>query len=1648
MSLTFEELFTGAELDVRVPNAALRFPSQDTLDVDKWLEELEESDRSQAFFDEHLQAILTVRIPHENPASSTAATPTTSAPSSPKPSSHLLQFLSHLQISLEASYIPQAPTIEGGRIEESSSKNIEPPLSPRPLTATPRSPRPGTPSVPLSASLSASASSSDLTVPPRHTSLKKPVNLSLNSPNALAPPGKKQVHHPSILPPATPNPLPASTTSDARYALPGAAEQGIMLVGGAAGGVIWGQNVGTGKDKDSGENMKGLKKGLDQDKESFALLWSPSKKMWVAVYRMVLDVAFLRLPFMSPLLCLTISSTLRDKPTTSLEKYFSSLGLLPSPYPNSPGPSPSGEGPADDSSAANEDPELSSAFHIGNHPTLPQILPLKGPPEVNLLGGLYGISGFRAGSGSSPVDTHSSQPNPFTASPTTATSGKAGSKSNSPASATFTGNSGKANTPKTKEGEGQKVQILSLPSTRLGPATRVDLFCLPAEPSSPSPSSTSLTFADANNTANASTTTLTSAPPKSPRTHRPTSTQDKRELARQLMGGTGSGRTTPSSSVDNSRPSTPSTSASASVSAASTGTSVTSVSAPGTPTTTTPGTSSTARLGTPVTGTILTLKKSFRKTLENGDKDEDEDEDEEAEADEGKGEDAQADAKRDEGDDEDEEGDDTEDREDLLASGSSERTVVLCVEVENEVDHSGYSVDPGAASFVIERVDVSIGGSLSSAGVKGTTSSSANGWGESGARTRLIGWDDLSFAGSDRRSKKSNKSKSQKTKTTDAITGTKPIVETESSSTTPAFTTATKPSRPKLRFAGLDSSDSIHDHTRLISQNPRGRKKKSKHFPLLLAPNEQHNLLYAVSFLRAPEEEAAESLAGLTGLLGGASAGNGGGDHVSGAPPTAGFGGVSMPGGAAGPGGMAGLQRSVTINIFGRPCFKVLKRDEDEEDEHDGDESSDGSPQLTKPITPISPGSSASSSMTDIMNLDDSGSADSMSTPTPISDESKRRKSNIKDGGLLVTTTTVSEETLLFPTTTFSTKWNCVLDLSSSFTQPPYRTSQHQPMLPPIQSGKPQFTLPFEDDNDGANAGPSTTVLPEPPSPFPVSVSGNFPTSSSFRSSTSFPSGLGSSPVSGSRDRRSLGTDIAVGKRSSVGPGVPFATDPVKRHTLPNPNAPGFPQRPNVGGPGPRTRASLTPSLPSVPSGQVNSIPFGSVDEVSGHSRDKRDSGTPSLRERKDSGMGSKLRERRDSLLSLMNRDKEPPSITVPPRSNTGTPVQHYYTPPSVTQSHLQSHLRSPTTYEPPPLPDKDYLSANPSAPGQSIDQMMGIGEPEYLNVNTNGLGVNVGLPPMTPAYPAFPGNINTPSFAPQLSAIPPTPPSQAPLIPQGGNFGGPTAGAYNNGPYAGQSVDVKRERGVINTMMGSAVLPTPTPRPVVGVEGGFFGAGYDSDGQGGGGGGGEKGVSVGEGESVIVSVGLLNKPNRKSRKRQQRRQAEHLEEEQDSDHTSSDSESEANSSSDDINDSPGSEFIYPLDTFTLDIFVFNRSSWTRRFEITCPDSRERRKRLEREMIIGLNQKGLRKNQRRSGAATAAALMAMEKEKTRGPGVLPLENRVRIGPLLPSACQSVRMKFLAVSPGVHAIDTLTLTDIESGFSMNLRSVMDIVVHEH
>ncbi|CAE7066777.1 unnamed protein product [Rhizoctonia solani] len=115
--------------------------------------------------------------------------------------------------------------------------------------------------------------------------------------------------------------------------------------------------------------------------------------------------------------------------------------------------------------------------------------------------------------------------------------------------------------------------------------------------------------------------------------------------------------------------------------------------------------------------------------------------------------------------------------------------------------------------------------------------------------------------------------------------------------------------------------------------------------------------------------------------------------------------------------------------------------------------------------------------------------------------------------------------------------------------------------------------------------------------------------------------------------------------------------------------------------------------------------------------------------------------------------------------------------------------------------------------------------------------------------------------------------------------------------------------------------------------------------------------------------------------------------------------------------DGSSDERIYPMNTFSLEIFVFNESDVVRRCEISCPA----RKRWRQE------------TQRDDHPNTA--------------GILPLENHIRVGPLRPGTCQSVRMRFLAIQPGAHSVDTLTLTDIETGFAINLRDTMNVVVHK-
>ena len=91
---------------------------------------------------------------------------------------------------------------------------------------------------------------SRLLATPKTGSLVKPNQQRLNP-------------HPSILPPSTPHPMPATGDQDRKYST----AEGTMLIAS-----IWGSNTS------------------DNSPEKFALLWSEGQKQWIAVYKMDLTV--------------------------------------------------------------------------------------------------------------------------------------------------------------------------------------------------------------------------------------------------------------------------------------------------------------------------------------------------------------------------------------------------------------------------------------------------------------------------------------------------------------------------------------------------------------------------------------------------------------------------------------------------------------------------------------------------------------------------------------------------------------------------------------------------------------------------------------------------------------------------------------------------------------------------------------------------------------------------------------------------------------------------------------------------------------------------------------------------------------------------------------------------------------------------------------------------------------------------------------------------------------------------------------------------------------------------------------------------------------------------------------------------------------
>jgi hypothetical protein len=58
--------------------------------------------------------------------------------------------------------------------------------------------------------------------------------------------------------------------------------------------------------------------------------------------------------------------------------------------------------------------------------------------------------------------------------------------------------------------------------------------------------------------------------------------------------------------------------------------------------------------------------------------------------------------------------------------------------------------------------------------------------------------------------------------------------------------------------------------------------------------------------------------------------------------------------------------------------------------------------------------------------------------------------------------------------------------------------------------------------------------------------------------------------------------------------------------------------------------------------------------------------------------------------------------------------------------------------------------------------------------------------------------------------------------------------------------------------------------------------------------------------------------------------------------------------------------------------------------------------------------------------------------------LVPLENRIPTGAMLPRTCQVVRVRFIATRPGVHTIGELAIRGIDGARTVLLRDVLHVL----
>ena len=218
MAIQLDQLFASTTLAVSIPEPSFEFPPKGLTET--WLNSMKSAsqERRQAYFGGHLRIYMTIigelKILDEQlqPLLILRIKPPEGEPfkAADDPPDSVIDLLRHVQVTLEATYISSIPNT--------------PVESPR---------------------------TSRLLAIPRTGAL------------ALPKPNRSGRVHPSILPPSTPNPTPATGDNDRKYTT----SEGTLLLA-----QIWGTN------------------SSDDSPEEFALLWSEDERSWIAIYHMAFTV--------------------------------------------------------------------------------------------------------------------------------------------------------------------------------------------------------------------------------------------------------------------------------------------------------------------------------------------------------------------------------------------------------------------------------------------------------------------------------------------------------------------------------------------------------------------------------------------------------------------------------------------------------------------------------------------------------------------------------------------------------------------------------------------------------------------------------------------------------------------------------------------------------------------------------------------------------------------------------------------------------------------------------------------------------------------------------------------------------------------------------------------------------------------------------------------------------------------------------------------------------------------------------------------------------------------------------------------------------------------------------------------------------------